>query len=502
MSMGFGKTTEHGSATTSEEAGAQHCLALVIACSTAQPHRVGEIAFLTLGQWVFVGRGDDELEKFAQFVRQRPGEIAAVDPREGVLDGATLSRRQLRVRFMGDLVEVENIGGCRMYINGTECKKGVLRPGDTLRLKGEVVLVCVWRSRALPSSPSGRPLHAFGEADEYEIVGESEAAYRMRAQLESAAQGDDHVMIDGESGTGKELAAGVMQRRSSRARGPWVPRNAAIFTGTLVASELFGNPAGYPNPESPARPGLLGAAHRGTIFFDEIGDCPPDVQAQLLRVMETGEYQQQGETAVRRVDVRFIGATNRDDSFFRADFLARFRKRVRLPPLRERPEDIALLIRHLLALRAQKNEAFKKRFCREGKGGRIEPNLSGRLVDELVRHPLPTNVRQLEALLNEAVEASEAGEGNKVRLPSGGFKAGGAKAMAVQPGQRGAGGAKGAQGDAAAAGMPTREELVALLEQERGRVSDVARRLGMERTALYRLMERYGIKKGGRESGE
>jgi two-component system nitrogen regulation response regulator GlnG/two-component system response regulator HydG len=496
MSMGFGKTTKTGSGTTSVEAGAQRLLALAIAWSEAQPHRVGEIAFLPLGKWVFIGRGDPdtEIEKFAQFVRQRPGQIAAVDPREGVLDGPTLSRRQLNVRFMGDFVEVENIGRCRMYINGKECQKGILRHGDTLRLEGEVVLVCVWRSRALPARSSAEPLHAYGEADAYGIVGESEAAHRMRAQLESAAQGDEHVLIEGESGTGKELAAKVMQRRSSRARGPWVSRNAAIFTTTLIASELFGNPAGYPNPESEARPGLMGAADRGTIFFDEIGDCPRDVQAQLLRVMETGEYQRQGEVALRRVDVRFIGATNKDDSAFRPDFHARFSKRVRLPPLRERREDIGLLIRHLLALRAQKDAAFKKRFCREGIGGRIEPRLSGRLVDELVRHPLPTNVRQLKTLLNEAIEASEGGDGDKVRLPSGGFTTSEGTVAA----QHGARGAKGAQGDAAAAGEPGRETLVAWLKQEGGNVTRVAQRAGVQRRALYRLMERYGIKGGSR----
>ncbi len=208
-----------------------------------------------------------------------------------------------------------------------------------------------------------------------------------------------------------------------------------------------------------------------------------DVQAQLLRVMDKGEYQLQGETALRRVDVRFIGATNKDDSAFRPDFKARFRKCVRLPPLRERREDLALLIRHFLVLRAQKNEAFKKRFCREGIEGRIEPRLSGRLVDELVRHPLPTNARQLDALLNEAIDASVAGEGNKVRLPSGGFKAGGATAAAQKDAPR---------------GSLSREELVAFLEQEEWVVARVARRVGMERTAVYRLMERYGIERKGR----
>ena len=361
------------------------------------------------------------------------------------------------------------------------------------------MLLCVSRSRVLPAMQSGGALHAFGEPDDSGIVGESEAAYRMRAQLASAARGDEHVLIEGESGTGKELAAAVVHRRSSRAKGPWVTRNASVFTTTLIASELYGNPAGYPNPESPARKGLLGTAHRGTIFLDEIGDCPRDVQAQLLRVMDKGEYQLQGEAVSTRVDVRFIGATNRDDSVFRPDFLARYRKRVRLQPLRERREDIALLIRHILVLRAQRDKAFRERFCRQGIDGRVEPNVSGRLVDELVRHPLPTNARQLEALLIEAIDFSEAGEGNELRLPRGGFKANGSTAPAVRRAGRAV---KGAQGDASPADSLGREELVAWLEQDEWNIARVARRAGMERTALYRLMERLGIKREGRESGD
>ena len=185
--MSIGRTTAPGRATTCEDSDEQPSLALVIAFSGAQPHRIGEIAFFTLGQWVFLGRGDAELEKFVHFARQRPGQIFAVDPRDGVLEGPTLSQRQLRLRFVGDVIEVENIGKCRMYINGRECLKGILRPGDTLRLRDELVLLCVSRPRVLPKLHAEGALHPFGEADEFGIVGESEAAYRMRAHRGSLA---------------------------------------------------------------------------------------------------------------------------------------------------------------------------------------------------------------------------------------------------------------------------------------------------------------------------
>jgi transcriptional regulator with AAA-type ATPase domain len=456
--MPFGQTTAPGAATTAEDAGAQPSLALVIVWSKSQPHRVGEVAFFPLGERRYLGRGDVEVEKFAQFIRQRPGETSAVDPLQGILDGATLSRRQMVVCATGEGLEVEQVGQCRTYVNGQEVSKATLRPGDTVMFRDEVVLLCVSRPRVLPALPPGHPLHAFGEPDADGIVGESPAVWRMRAELARAAGGASHVLLQGESGTGKELAAGVIHHRSSRAKGPFVSRNASAFTSTLIASELFGNPANYPNPGMPARKGLLGTADGGTLFLDEIGDCPLDAQAQLLRVMDQGEYQPVGEAVARRVDVRFVGATNRDESFFRSDFLARFPVRVRLPPLRERREDIALLSRH-----------FPLRHA----GQSPEPRVSARLIDALVRHPLPLNARELHALL-------EASPGDELRLPA---------VSTAPPAPRAAKDAPGSTPQAA----PSRADILAWLKSEEGNVARVARRLGMERTALYRLMKSYGI---------
>ena len=310
----------------------------------------------------------------------------------------------------------------------------------------------------------------------------------MREQLARSAQGHSHVLIQGDSGTGKEMAASVIHKRSSRANGPFVPRNASTFTETLIASELFGNPANYPNP-GPARKGLLGTADKGTLFLDEIGDCPLEVQAQLLRVMDAGEYQPVGEAVARRVDVRFVGATNREESRFRSDLLARFLTRIRLPALRERREDVPLLARHFLlryaeSLEPKESQKFRERFCREGTDGRLEPRVSGRLIDELVRQPLPTNARELNRLLLQAVEASK---GDELRWPAGVPK--GAPATSVPPPPRAAPDAQ----SSAPPGAPSREDILAWSGREEGKVARVARRLGMERTALYRLMKSYGI---------
>jgi DNA-binding NtrC family response regulator len=174
-------------------------------------------------------------------------------------------------------------------------------------------------------------------------------------------------------------------------------------------------------------------------------------------------------------------------SFFRSDFLARFPVRVRLPPLRERREDIALLARHFVLRMAEKSPEVRERFCRQGAEGRRYAKLSGRLIDALVRHPLPGNARDLEALLLEAVGASE---GDELRLSAAALSA---TPSTTPPAPRPA---KTAPGSAPPSGTPSREDIVELLRREDGNVARVARRLGIERTKLYRLMEEYGIKRG------
>ncbi len=251
-------------------------------------------------------------------------------------------------------------------MNGEERQRATHKPGDTVVLKGELLLLCTRRARSLPLPGGLRELHEFGEPDAAGIVGESPAAWTLREELARAAARDDHVLLRGESGTGKELAAKVLHQGSKRANGPFVTHNASTFTLSLLASELFGNPANYPNHGMQARKGLLAAADHGTLFLDEIGDCPLEAQVQLLRALDTGEYKLLGETTSRRVDVRVVGATNRDDSRFRGDFFARFLVRVRIPPLRERQEDIPLLIRSWLLERARKYPELAGRFVRVG----------------------------------------------------------------------------------------------------------------------------------------
>ena len=471
----FGKTTAPGAASTMDDGSAVPSFALVIVWSASQMHRVGDVAFFPFGQELVVARGDDET--LAQFVRQRPGEISAFDPHEGFLTGNSISRRHLTVLATEEGLQIEHVGGCRTFVNGVERKSALLKPGDTVRFKGELVLLCVRRPRTLPGLRVLRVLQPYGEPDAAGIVGESPQAWCMRDQLATVAASDDHALIGGESGTGKELAVKAVRQQSPRANGPFVPHNASTFTTTLLASELFGNPVNYPNHGMLARKGLVGEADRGILFLDEIGDCPLDAQTELLRFLDHGEYHGVGESKTKRADVRVIGATNKEESAFRADFLARFRPhaRVRLPPLRERREDIPLLIRHLLVQSARKSPKIFGRFVEKGQDGRLHPRISGRLVDHLVRHPLLTNYRALEGLVLKAANASR---GDVVRMLAEDAK------TTTSPRE-----------ETAKGSVPSKAELESCLDRERGNVARAARVLGLGRTAMYRLMQKHGVKK-------
>jgi DNA-binding NtrC family response regulator len=479
----FGHTTAPESASTVQEGDSPESLALVIVGSTKEPHRMGQVAHFRKGESLLLGRGyETAKEKYARFRHQRPGQTPAVDPRDAFLDGDSISRRQALFLATDEGLEMTQVGSCRTFVNGVERRAATLQPGHTVMLKGELVVLCVRWPTTLVLPRGMRELPPYGQPDDYGMVGEGPDAWILRDQLAAAARGRGNVRIHGESGTGKELAAAAIHKQSSRAGGPFVARNASTFTASLLASELFGNAVNYPNHGMAARKGLFGAADHGIAFLDEIGELPLDLQPQFLRVLDHGELQVLGEASTRRVDVRVVAATNRDDSFLRADLLARFLLRVRVPPLRERPEDIMLIARHLLVQHARQSPDVAERFFWTGPDGQLQPRLSMRLVDYLVRHPLPTNVRELERILLDAVETSH---GGKLRIPATG-------APSTKPRTASADESEPAE-DGGKPGVRTREEVMAALARAGGNVARAARFLGIHRKALYRLMEKYGI---------
>jgi DNA-binding NtrC family response regulator len=275
---------------------------------------------------------------------------------------------------------------------------------------------------------------------------------------------------------------------STRAKGPFVARNASSFTMSVVDAELFGHPAHFPSAGTPERKGLFGQADGGTLFFDEVADCPLEVQARLLRVLDEGEYQRVTEAIARRVDIRFVGATNKDLAAFRPDFFARFERIIRIPPLRQRREDIPLLIRHWVLRRVEGDAKLTSRYLRPGPTGKLEPRINGRLVDHFLRQELPLNVRELNAFLESTLSNTE----DDLRLPQSMDPERGAR-----PPANGAvtdeGGDSGIRED----GLPSKVKLLAYLERAGGNVSEVARQVGKGRKVIYRLMEEYGIKGDG-----
>jgi DNA-binding NtrC family response regulator len=187
------------------------------------------------------------------------------------------------------------------------------------------------------------------------LVGQSPAIHAIRRQIEQIAPSDATVLIHGETGTGKELVANALHDLSTRKDGPFVLVDCAGITESLMESELFGHERGAFTGASQQREGLIEVAHRGTVFFDEIAELPLHLQAKLLRVVQGGEVRRVGSSRPRNVDVRVLCATNRDlrqavsSGQFRQDLFYRIQVvEIQVPPLREHPEDIPVLIQEFL----------------------------------------------------------------------------------------------------------------------------------------------------------
>src|SRR6266576_2587006 len=237
-----------------------------------------------------------------------------------------------------------------------------------------------------------------------EIVGASPALNALLSRVSKVAGSDSTVLITGETGTGKELVARAIHRRSRRSSGAFVAVNCAAISRELVASELFGHEKGAFTGAIQRRLGRFELADGGTIFLDEVGELSPDTQVALLRVLQEREVERLGGRDRIRVNVRVIAATNRDlseavaDAAFRQDLFYRLNVfPIEMPPLRERREDIPLLV-----------EYFIGRYGR--KAGRRFKRVSRRTLDRLKAYPWPGNVRELQNVIERSVIVSESDE--------------------------------------------------------------------------------------------
>jgi two-component system nitrogen regulation response regulator GlnG/two-component system response regulator HydG len=446
-----------------------HCLALVVIWWQGEPDRLGEV-ILPMENAAWFGRGvDDASAARLSLVRQRPGRNepapASVDP--------FLSRRHLRVTALGETLGLECAGKQPVLVDGVERREAEVGPLGIVEIRGVCSFVCVERPARLDAGSSG---HEFGRADAHGIVGESAAAWALRRRIDFVAGRAAHVLVTGASGTGKELVARAVHARSARGQHALVARNAATLPPSLIDAELFGNAAHYPNAGMSERPGLIGQAHRSTLFLDEIGELPAEQHAHLLRVLDAGEYQRLGDARPRTADVRFIAATNREVTSLKADLAARLALRVDVPGLDERPEDVPLIARELLRRMTYRDPELQARFAARQAGGAAGPRLSAELAALLTLHCYSAHVRELEGLLWRSLQTSDTAVlevTHEVR----------ALLRPRAPDHTAA----------RAAGEVSREELRAALVRHQGIKERVWRELGLSsRHALLRLMKKLG----------
>lgn len=312
-------------------------------------------------------------------------------------------------------------------------------------------------------------------AQNYVMVGESVAMRALRKQIEIVAPTDGRVLISGESGTGKELVARAIHSQSKRKASPFVEINSAAIPEELVESELFGHAKGAFSGATKAKKGKFEIADNATLFLDEIGDMSPSVQAKMLRVLEEQRFEPVGSNTPVSVDVRVISATNKplesliDNGNFRPDLFYRLNViPFQVPPLRERREDVPLLVEH-----------FNRRFSADY--GKREKEFTGDAIRQLSEYDWPGNVRELKNTIERIVIMSSKKQIDAADLPA----------------------AETSDTPAISFRFPTfkdatdayqREFIQHKLAEFDGNVAKAAENMGVDRSHLYRRMRNLGIK--------
>jgi formate hydrogenlyase transcriptional activator len=308
-----------------------------------------------------------------------------------------------------------------------------------------------------------------------EIVGQSRALSAVLHQVRTVAPTDSTVLLLGETGTGKELVARAIHESSRRHARSFIRINSAALPSALVESELFGYERGAFTGAVSSKAGRLELAHQGTLFLDEVGELPLDVQPKLLRAIQEREFERLGGTTVRRVDVRLIAATNRDlermvaDGEFRSDLYYRLSVfPIRVPPLRERPEDIPFLVRHFVGV-------FSRQMHR------TITTIPAKTFAALQQWHWPGNIRELQNVIERAVILSR---GSTLEVPDSTFQ------EKAQPDRASGGGTPVLFTDG------EREIILNALRAAGGIIGGpqgAAARLGLRRTTLQSKMRRLGI---------
>jgi len=305
------------------------------------------------------------------------------------------------------------------------------------------------------------------------IFGESTAMQSVYELVDNVGKTDAPVMIYGESGTGKELVARALHDVSPRSHRPFIKVNCAALNENLLESELFGHIRGAYTGADRNRIGRFEAAHEGTIFLDEVGDIPLSIQVKLLRVLEEKEIERVGDHRPIRVDVRIVSATNRnlerliENGRFREDLFFRINVfPIRLPPLRDRPGDIPVIVEHFIR---QNNERTGKRILR----------ISPEAMERLLAYSWPGNVRELRNAMEYAFVLCPNGSIEMRHLP---HKIVSRPAIVSVNSSEGSG---------------KKERLIKALEKTAWNRAEAARQLGVSRVTLWKWIKKHGLEKPG-----
>jgi transcriptional regulator with GAF, ATPase, and Fis domain len=400
--------------------------------------------------------------------------VGKADDNDLVLPDDTVSRHHCELVREGEAVRVRDLGSTNgTRVDGTRVGDALLSPGAVLKV-GEVEVAlrpAARRSDVLPSDAT-----SFGPA-----LGKSLAMRSIFGVLERIAPTEATVLLQGETGTGKDVLARAVVEHSPRKSGPFVVVDCGAVSYSLIESELFGHERGAFTGAVASRQGAFELADGGTVFLDEIGELPLDVQPKLLRVLEAREFRRVGGNRPIKTDVRVVVATKRDlerevrGGRFREDLYFRLAVvPVVVPPLRQRREDVPMLA-----------DAILDAACAGGERLR----LGDRALQGLLAHDWPGNVRELRNVLERAVymaRAQGASELGDVTLPTGGGDTGGAFSFEPEKSYR--------ETRARLESEFERRYVKWLLQRHGGNVSAAAREAKMDRKHLHELAKKHGIR--------
>jgi DNA-binding NtrC family response regulator len=402
-----------------------------------------------------------------------------------------VSRLHLELIYRGGLVHARDLGSTNgSFAEGLRFSAIDLLPGSMFRIgETEMQIVSVERDDPMPISQATQ----FGG-----LVGRSRKMREMFAVLERVSRTNSTVLLTGETGTGKEVAADAIHRASPRSAGPYVVVDCASIPASLIGSELFGHLKGAFTHAENDRVGAFASANGGTIFLDEIGELPVDMQPRLLRVLETRTVKPIGGNEVQKVDVRVVAATNRnlEDEVragrFRSDLYFRLAVvKVQLPALRERREDILPIARHLSRLLSQ----------RSGEEDAGELEFSPENIAAMISYAWPGNVRELRNVIQQALSLSSEGLSLAAKLST---KTRGKSPVNVAR-------EVGAEGFEIFYELPFRDarkravdafELGYVrnaIEREDGNVSRAAEKMGLHRNMVHRILKREKSEESGHD---